>query len=230
MTSMSKIVFFIFFIFSSEGIGAQASVFENLNVYDSDPVLYNGKVYTFFTSPQTRGHQFFSDPEFIYGDVTIRKTHYSDLIINYDIYNQQLILKYTSNLGAVRIIIVSDAWLEAFSFNNINFWIADPGNQQKKIYQVLGKGPYHILYHWKKDLELDNFHGAKNFVFSKPQREMNLLVEDDIFKYWNNKSFYSLFDQGKSDLIKEFLKRQKINVKKADDMSITKLIDFCNSL
>ena len=42
-------------------------------------------------------------------------------MLNYDIYNQQLILKYKNNIGAANLIIISDAWLESFSFKGHKF-------------------------------------------------------------------------------------------------------------
>lgn len=195
----------------------------------ADPLLYNGRFYLFYSSPGTEGNQFLSDRRFMSGTVKLRGVLYTGVLINYDIYNQQLILKYTTGTGAVRQIIISEAWLNTFSFNGKNFELFDYGGQNK-IFQVIGEGPYRVFYHWKKKLELNHFLGATNRVFTKPRREMILNRDSLILNYTNNRSFYFLFDADKRGEIKDYMRKQKIMVKKADDKSISGLISFCNSL
>lgn len=195
----------------------------------SDPLLYNGKIYLFYPPPATEGNQFLSDRQFMPGSVKLRGVVYFGLLINYDIYNQQLILKYITPTGAALQIIISEAWLESFSLNARNFELIATGDQ-KKIFQVIGGGPYRILYRWKKKLELNHFLGSTNRVFSKPRREMNLDRDSLILNYKNNKSFCSLFEADARSEIRDYLRKQKIRVRKADDKSISGLISFCNSL
>jgi hypothetical protein len=99
----------------------------------------------------------------------------------------------------------------------------------KQIFQVIGSGPNRILYSWMKKLSLDNFVGAKNYVFSEPQKQMFLLANNRISNFWNNKSFSSLFNERRPDVIK-YLKGEKINVKKAPDKLMYQLINYCNSI
>jgi hypothetical protein len=151
-------------------------------------------------------------------------------LLNYDIYNQQLILNYKNNIGANNLLTLSDAWLEKFSFRGYDFELISTKDSLKKIFQVLGTGQNRILYYWTKDLALDSFHGARNHTFSTAEREMNILTGTQVFKYWNNKSFYSAFDPEKRAVIKEYLHRSHVNVKKATDRKMTEVINYCNSL
>jgi hypothetical protein len=199
-------------------------------VYGFDPSLFNGKEYTFFPPPNTGGNQYFSDVRFESGSATIRNITYKDLELNYDIYNQQLILKYKNNLGANSLIIISDAWLGSFSIKGLNFEIISSRDTLKRIYQVLGAGPYRILYYWKKTLKLDNFLGSENHIFSPAVKEMNVNSGNRISRYSNNRIFYSLFDPDKRDAIKGYLRKNKISVKKASDQTMNELISYCNTL
>jgi hypothetical protein len=199
-------------------------------IYGSDPLLINGKYYTFFPPLNTGGNQFFANPQFETGSVTIRGIAYTDLLLNYDIYNQQLILKYKNNIGAANLIILSYAWLEKFSIMGIDFEVISVQDTLKRIFQVLGTGTSRILYHWSKDLQLDSFYGAKNHIFSDVRKEMNILTGNQIVRYWNNKSFCSVFDPEKRIAVKEYLRRQNINVRKAVVRTMTDLINYCNSL
>jgi len=230
MTFLTKIFLVIFLLLYASVVSAQQTGISTDEVYGSDPLLYNGKFYTFFLPLTTGGNQYFTNSKFETGSVTIRGVTYPDLMINYDIYNQQLLLQYKNNVGATSLIIISDAWLESFSYKSINFEIISTQDTLKRIYQVLGTGPSRILYYWKKDLNLDSFLGAKNFIFSVAMKEMNMSIGDKILKYWNNKSFYSLFNPEKRIAVKEYLRNNNVNVKKASDQTMTELINYCNSL
>jgi hypothetical protein len=231
MIFISRIVLLIILFLSVSEISAQQIIKSTNGVYGLDPLLYNGKYYTFFPPLNTGGTQYFTDHQFESGSVTIRGIAYADVVLNYDIYNQQLLLKYKNNLGAISLIIISDAWLESFSFKGLNFEVfSQQQDTTKRIFQVLGTGPNRILYYWKKDLILDGFHGSKNHIFTAARKEMNIFTDNKIVKYRNNKIFYSQFDTDTRNALKKYLKKNNINVKKASDKTMTELIHYCNTI
>jgi hypothetical protein len=230
MTFLIRTVISFLLLFNLSAISAQQSDIGVDDVYGYDPTLYNGRHYTFFLPSNTGGNQYLSGPEFETGSATIRNVTYNGLALNYDIYNQELILQYKDNLGATSLIIISDAWLETFSFKGLNFELIPLQDTLKRIFQVLGTGPDRILYYWKKTLNLDSFQGSKNHFFSTPKKEMNVYSGNQILRYWNNKIFYSLFEPDKRIAIKEYLRKNRIKVKKATDQTMTSLILYCNSL
>lgn len=216
---------FKFLVVSAQQPGADGN-----NIYGLDPLLYNGRSYTYFLPSTTGGSQYFNDSLFESGSVTIRGVTFNNLSLNYDIYNQGLILKYKNTLAGTKVVIVSDAWLESFRFRDLDFEVITSQDTMKRIYQVLGTGPNRILYFWKKDLELDNVQGSPKYTFTSAKKEMYLYTGGSVLKYRNNKIFYSLFDSDKSTVIKEYLRKNKINVKKVTDKTMTELISYCNSL
>ncbi|HUX95662.1 MAG TPA: hypothetical protein VMV47_08010 [Bacteroidales bacterium] len=211
-------------------LSAQQAVVDADNLYDSDPLLFNGKQYSFFIPVSTGGHQFFSEPQFVTGSVTIRGVTYTDLTLNYDIYNQQLVLQYINSLGAKNQIVLSEAWLESFRLKEIDFELISTQDSLKQIFQVIGTGQYYILYKWKKDLVMDGFIGSKNHTFTIPRKEMKLYSDNLITQYTNNKTFYSLFVPGKKERIIEYIRINKINVKKSADSTVNRLVNYINSL
>ena len=229
MTFLFRTLISFFLLLNLSGISAQQSSISIDDVYGSDPLLFNGRHYNFFLPLYTGGNQYFSGPQFEIGSATIRNVTYNELKLNYDIYNQQLILEYNNNLGAASLIIISDAWLESFSFKGLNFEIISSQDTLKRIYQVLGEGPNRILYYWEKKLNLESFQGSKNHNFSSARKEMNVYTGNQILKYRNNKIFYSLFGSDKRIAIKDYLHKNHINVKKATDQTMTELILFCNT-
>jgi hypothetical protein len=230
MTFFFRKVFFIYLLTAVLGVNAQQTGIISDMIYGSDPLLINGRYYTFFPPLSTGGNQFFSGPQFETGCVTLRGVTYEDLLLNYDIYNQQLILKYKNKIGADNLIILSDAWLEKFSFKGVNFETISIQDTIRRIFQVLGTGTVRILYYWRKNLTLDNSFGAKNHIFSAARKEMNVLSGTHIFKYRNNKNFCSIFGGEKGIEVREYLRKHNINVRRAVDRTMTELIYYCNSL
>jgi hypothetical protein len=209
---------------------AQISGSATDSVYGSDPLLYNGKLYTFFPPFNTGGNQYLKDKQFEKGSLTIRGEVFNDVPLIYDIYNQQLIMKYKSKVGGENLIIISDAWLESFKILGMKFEVFTFQDTLKKYSQVFGEGPLKILYNWSKVLNLDSFHGARNFVFSSPKKEMSLEGENRLLQFSNNKTFCSFFDPAKKNVVKAYLRKNNIRIKKASDATMTSLIYFCNSL
>lgn len=230
MSFLFKILILTFFIFSEPVLKAQETVINAGYISDSDPLLYNGKQYTFFVPSNTGGDQFFSGPEYVTGSVTIRGVKYDYVRLNYDIYNQQVILQYVNKMGAKNQIILSDAWLESFSMNGADFELIQTQDSIRKIFQVVGTGNYCILYRWRKDLVMDGFVGARNHTFSLPQKEMSLLSESGRRIFTNKRSFCALFDGNYKEKVLEYIRHNRINVKRASDVTINELVTFLNSL
>jgi len=199
-------------------------------VYGSDPLLVNGRYYNFFPPPKTDGNQYLADPQFEKGSLTIRGETFSDLMLNYDIYNQQLLLTFRNNAGADNLIVISDAWLEKFNFRGMNFEMIAFQDTVKSIFQVIGSGPDRIGYIWKKNLEPDRFHGARYYSFSLPKKEMLILSGDQMIRYRNNRTFYAALDDVKGKAVREYLDRHRINVRRAPDRIMAEVMDFCNSM
>ncbi len=224
LSSLILNIFCVQILFAQESSGTSG------NVYDSDPLLYNGKKYTFFIPANTGGHQFFSDQQFVTGSVIIRSVKYTGLFLNYDIFNQKLVLQYVDGLGARNQIEMSDAWLESFTIQEKYFEIIRTGDSLKHIFQVIGSGHYCILYRWEKDLVLDGFIGATNHAFTLPRREMILFTDNQLYRYTNNKTFYSLFVPYQKKKIIEYLRNNRINVKKSTDSTMSNLVNYINTL
>jgi hypothetical protein len=199
-------------------------------VYGNDPLLYNGRIYSFFPVAGTGGTQYFSEKFDSQGSVVLRGVTYKDRTINYDLYNQQLVLNYKNALGSTCIIEISKAWLELFDFNGRHFEIETGADTTKRIYQVLGDGALKLMYFHRKELLIDTHSASRNHYFSEIIREMYINTDNRLVKYNNNKSFLSVFSKPKQELIKKYLRKQNIKVKRANDNIMTQLINYCNTL
>jgi len=199
-------------------------------VYGYDALLYNGKIYYYNSGAKTSGTPFLSDEFDAHGSVTVRDVTYSNVTINYDIYNQQLILKYPDAIGSTKLIEISQAWLKSFVLNGSLYEFYLRADSTKRIYQVVGSGNYRVLYYQRKDLEIDNTSSSGRRYFSEIQQESYVQINNQLHRYKNNGSFIKAFSKTQQDLIKTYIRRQNTDVRKANILKMTDLINYCNTL
>jgi len=206
------LLFSVFFSFSGTLISQEAvAIFDRL--YGLDQTLYNGKKYSYFLPPGTNGHQYLFSPDYVAGSVTIKGKCYQDITLNYDIFNQQLLLQYEDETGALSIIEMSKAWLESFTLGNMNFEFLNL-EQNPRLFQVLGEGPVRILYYWRKNLNLDIAVGSSDFFFTNAVRDSYILLDEQLKPIRTKRSLIGLFDPGQRQEIKSYLRKNNSFKKK----------------
>lgn len=199
------------------------------NVYGLDQTLYNGKKYTYTILYSTNGHQYLLTPRFSYGSVTVKGKHYEHIALNYDIYNQKLIVKYFDKTGALTNFEVSHAWLQGFTLENMNFELLHL-EQEPAFYQVLGIGPLKILYHWRKSLDLETVVGSANYVFNSPVRESFVLMDGQLNRFKTKRSLIRLFTPDLRSQIKSYMRKNKIKVRRSSDPAMADMINYIGTI
>ena len=232
-----------FLLIFSARLVSQDACLEYDRIYGLDPLIYNGKKYAYFLPSGTKGTQYLVSDEFISGTLDIERQGdevtgwkgdkvmegKGDLMLNYDVFNQKLVLKFNDETGAEQMMEVSEAWLKGFSAGDKDFIYAD-NNSQAKIYQSLGTGKYRILYHWRKNLRLDNSAGHGVYTFSSPLRTSYVMIDNEIRQFGSKGSLIKIFDPEFKIDIKNYLKVNKISLKNSTDPVITALIDYISNL
>lgn len=205
-----------------------ANAQDSRSIYGLEPLLYNGRVYAFGLSNETIGHPFLHTPDYTSGEVMIRNELFKGVWLNYDIYNQALILKYRDIHGADQVIKLSKAWLQKFYLNHDEFVLMPSEDGQKEFFQVIGCDPLKVLYHWQKKMSVSKEVGKSNYYFSEPVKIMYLFSDGTFYEFRNNKGFLAYFEPGQRDTVKKYLTQNKIRVKRASDEEMLNLISFCS--
>jgi len=218
------------FLIFSLSINAQFNKTIIDSVYGLNPLLYNGRIYSFSIARDTKGNPYFSGNEFEKGKVSIKGKVYEDLDLKYDIYNQQLLLKYANTGGATLIIELSKSWLDGFSISQANFEYKPGLEGQPCLFQVIKYDLVQVNYYWKKDLVLDNVFGTMTYTFTKAKRQQFVVCDGIIKNYRTNKEFINAFPAQVQKQISEHIKKNKIKVNKAANVSMHELVKYCNSL
>jgi hypothetical protein len=199
------------------------------DVYGMDPELYNGQIYKYYVNTDTKGTQFLSGPEFILGTVRIKGITYPDVKLNYDVYNQQLLLESPNSIYTNTILILSETWLEGFSLGSAVFEVVRFQDTSRRICQVYGNGSHRILTFWTKEQKYGYEYAAPYLIFSTPKKEMYLQSGNAITRFKNNRSFISGFDKPSQAAISKYIHQHKVKVKKAGSDTLNTLITFCNT-
>jgi hypothetical protein len=208
--------------------GASPCREDTLSFYD--PVLYNGKRYMFHMTNGIQGHPFLMESDYEPGAVKIRGRVFEDVLLNYDIYNQELVLKYENLFDAFEYIALSKAWLEEFRIQGKTFvWMQSPVGQGK-FFQVIGQDSLKLMVYWEKKLKVSNQTGNTGHYFSEPSKTMYLYRDGKFFKFRNNRNFLDLFSLPGREHIAGYLKENGINLKKSSDEWMLKLLRYIKQI
>jgi hypothetical protein len=219
-----------FYFFVVISAFAQVKADNQDRIYGYDPLLYNGRVYAYFPKPGTAGTPYLFPDFDAQGSVTLRGVTFTNVCINYDLYNQQLILNYKTVLGSSSFIELSLAWLENFQIKDSHFEVVTSSDTSKRIFQVLGSGTYQIRYSLYKALLPDSRTASRNFFFTDSEKESFVFSGNKMNRYKNNRSFVGTFSSSQQDAIRKYIRKNKIKVKKASDLKMIELINYCNTL
>jgi hypothetical protein len=198
-------------------------------IFGFDPVLYNGRHYT-FAPRTTSGNPFLFESGFEKGWIKVMDRTYSNLNLNYDIVSHVLLLKYVNHEGSTIILEISQSWLNAFGIGSSRFELRPVPGAQPIIYQAIGNKPVGILYYWKKELKLDNVLNTPSYIFSKPERTNTLRINGKEVPYSRNREFINAFNPSIQVKVSNYIRNNKIKVKKAPDQTMEELLNYCNTL
>lgn len=195
-------------------------------LYGFDPILYNGRHYTYVMPRNTEGSPFLYS-SFAEGDLTIRSKVYAGVVLNLDLLNQALVMNYVDHQGATVMLEIPDTWLTRARIGNDEFIPVVREDGTHGYNQVIGEGGIRFLYALRKDLKLDNRYGSPQYVFSRVIRSQYAEIQGTLFAFRNNRSFVHLFEESVQSDIITYLKNNKIKVKKAPASTMGSLAGFC---
>jgi len=115
-------------------------------------VLYDGAEYVDYTSPGTRGHQFFGGPEVQVGNVTYRGGTFLQVPLRYDIVRDQPVLLYPGQAAALMLVPakVANFSLGSHRFVRVVRDSTVASDLPTGFYELLADGPVRLLARHQK--------------------------------------------------------------------------------
>lgn len=199
------------------------------SLYGLNPILYNGQKYTYYIPGSVSGNQYLKDKDFRVGGIDIRNRHFENVLLNYDIFNQEVVFSFKLKKQFLKIKVFKDR-INKFSIEGNNFELIQDDELNYVIYEVIGEGDYKILIHWQKWMKVSSNAGSGTYTFTKPLKKMYMKSNNQIKKFKSNRTFISLIEDTKKQHVKEYLKQHKIKVAEASNKELYKLMKLYNSL
>ena len=230
MRSFNYFIFFFLLLFA-----ANDSISQNLraqfdSIYNRDPSLYNGIIFSDIYTRSVAGTQFFKENSFKRNDLGLKDKVFEQEYINYDVYNQKLLLTYLDDNYAQKMIELPIENVTFFKIDDSYFEVLiDPENNYK-IYEVFEVKEGKLLVNWTKYMKKNSSTGKYSYRFSDIQRQVWLLKNEEYFRIKNNKTFLTYIADNQNIEVQKYFKSTKFKIQKADSIALRKFIQFLNTL
>jgi len=195
-----------------------------------DDRLYNGRYYTYFPPKEVRGNQFLIEKLFSNATVWINGAEFNNLQLNYDVFNQEVLLAFETQEAAKRVIMLSKAHIDSFYFDNKKFIIEKLGKDDYAIFQRIKVGELELNIYWSKRLELQTSLNNIQYFFTNPQRGIYIIKSQNKTPIRNNRSLYKLFQKKQASSLRKYMRSNKLKLPKMNDSQYFNLLVFISKL
>jgi hypothetical protein len=193
-----------------------------------DPGLING-IQFYNRYRQVKHHPYYRSEAFSRGSVTLSGREYEDVLLNYDLYTQEVILEYRGWNGGVGKIILISPHIDAFRLGGNRFEKLSLTEEGPLFYQVIAtddKDEATFYIHWEKqivpnsnDLDYPNY-------FSESRGDFLLDYSGTLHRFSNRSSFKSIFSGDTRKQIRKYLVRNRFRFRKATAPELNRLLEF----
>jgi hypothetical protein len=194
--------------------------------YGSDCNLLNGRQYHLYYS--STSHPFLNWDQIRPGRVVLNGVAYEDVPINYDLYQQALILQYISNTGETRYIVLNREFVDEFRLDGKLFRKVSFPGEKGRYCQVIGEDKLRFLIRWNKNMNFSASVNETPYRYSDQSRHMFLAGSDYMHRVGSRSSFLECFEDPQRSLIRQYMREERIRLRHASDLQLQKLLEFCN--
>jgi len=195
-----------------------------LNKYGIDHELVNGiELYNLYR--HVKYHPYYLGEESLQGSVTLSGKRFDHLIINYDIYNQWLVLDYKELSGGINKVILEPLHTDGFQLGGNYFEKLALDDRGLLFYQVIRVNDLTCYIHWKKMMASISNNINFGEGFSDPWRTFFLEYEGTIYPFSNRRNFASIFSGTSGREISVYMRKNNIRFRKVSIQNLTGLLE-----
>lgn len=198
--------------------------------YGKSTELYKGIKYALLHKVDF-GNPFFYAETFLPGKLTYKGNVYKDVELNYDLFEQKLLLKYQNLYGAINHLVLLSMYVDSFSIGQTVF--------VKNIYPELSvpfirlcgnENGIQCLFTYEKDYGFNSRAGESGFGYSKLLMKKYLLVNGKPCRIKGKTQFIKQLPDNKiKERCRTYLKMMKWNFRKMDDSQLSSLCNYLNA-
>lgn len=198
--------------------------------YGINQQLSNG-IYFEDTYRGAKGHPYLLADQFTAGDVTYFGKEYFNVPIKYDLYGQQLLIFHQADARTFTNILASQ-FVEDFKLYGLQFRKMVLLEEEPAYYQVVAETEelqcYYSWFRVRHESIADN--NTKLYSFTEDQQRRYLVLDDEVFRYFNNWTFTRIFDNPLKRNIRSFLREHDLKIQKATDEQVREVILYAAQL
>lgn len=191
-------------------------------------ILYSGKEWhNHYTA--IKGDQFLFSKEFVPGTVSINGKTYIDISLNYDIYNDEILIPADKGIILQLNKEIIDSFTLAFDNKVYKFFNTDKDSlvNIKGFVKVLYEGKSRLYVKYKKEIQplavedkYDLFFRTYRVYFVREGTVNQISSKNELFKVLKDRKIQ----------IKDFMKKNKTKISKKDPESFIPVIRYYDSL
>jgi len=192
-------------------------------IHGSDYNLLNGRQYYLLYS--NTSHPFLNTELARTGKVVLSGVVYDGIPINYDLYQQVVILQYISNTGEIRYLVLNKEFLEEFRLDGKVFRKAGPPGEEEYA-QVIEAGTLRLLIFWNRNMHYTASMNQTPYRYSDPSKKIFLEKNGVLQPVNSGSSFLSHFSEAQKSAVRQYMRQERIRIKRASDLQLQKLLEY----
>ncbi|HJX70596.1 MAG TPA: hypothetical protein VJ346_01550 [Bacteroidales bacterium] len=197
-------------------------------LYKLDQNLINGVKY--YKSPESvSGSEFFLDEKSSSGNITVNGIKYQNVLLKYDLINQDVILEYDFPLGGKMQIIIDDEKITEFGIFEKTFKKYHFPSAGDRFFQTITAGNIVCLIYWSKMRIPTSSSLQYAYLYSEENRKTYLLMENQLCQFTGQGSFLKLFP-GHEDEVRRYIKNHNLEMRNISDENLVRLLEYCDDL
>ena len=209
---MKQIALFACFLLSNYALSAQATDSERsyFNWFDNltdaqNSHLSNGIAYYDEYVTKKGHHQYYLTPDFLTGTITYDGQRYFDVLLQYNLYSDQLILRFYKNDNLRTIQLIKDK-VERFTVNNTQFTHVREG-KDAGFYEILFEEGVIGLYKKHYKSRQRHVNSAGTYYSFKEKSYLIVRRDDSYFQVNNRSSLLRIFPEHEETINSYYSKR-----------------------
>ena len=215
---------------------AQAQEVEKLykqteQIYSTDDLLVNGQIYI-PTRPRAKGSPYFGEKEFVKGSVQIKGREFKDVLLRYNLEDQRLILRVAIESGKIITIVLNSKLIDYFIIGGQRFIYVDSFLDDVEVsgfYVLVYKGSFAFLIKYEKSFRAVYDIQTPNGSYTDMKSDYFIFDGNKLIGVSKKKMLLNYFLPQKKE-INSFMRKQKIQYKKASMISLNHLMKYCDSI
>lgn len=189
--------------------------------------LLNGEKYN-YPYRSDHGTPFFEIPGDPLATVQIGEKIYTGQRIRYDIFNQVMVLEINDIFGARGGLVLQQERIGEVEIGAYRFrWFRDLEGKGR-YGQIIGDGPYLVVFFWEKQYLPDLDNGQENYFFTDPARSAFLRHDGRMCPFKSNRSLLRCFPDPLREGVKAHLRKHHIRIRKASFGEVRQMLVYVN--